>query len=44
LCGAFEFGYVEFLHRVHGLHRFGVLDQVEDVGGDDLPAKAELVL
>jgi hypothetical protein len=44
LRGAFELCDVKLLHLEHGLHCFGVLDEVGKTSGYDLPGEAELVL
>jgi hypothetical protein len=42
-CGALEFGDIKFFHRHHGLHDFGVFDELGEGRGDDLPGNPELV-
>src|ERR1035441_1292064 len=42
--GGLELGDDELLHAHHGLHGLGVLDELGQAGGHDLPGEAELVL
>jgi hypothetical protein len=44
LRGALQFGEVDFDHLQHGLEGFGVLDELRQAAGGDLPGEAESVL